>query len=466
MKKIFLAIILFLLMPIMVNAESYLCKYKLDRASTNAEIQSYYDLTDEESDYITALENITRIEVLREEQTSNLGKTTFTISFSYFINGNETKAASLDTVIDMGNEYHRVDGQYLINNSKFEFDYFNNYISNYDECPSNIIIYPITWGGDKPSWMKANGIITLDDSKDTPPIIYKSITSGSPIIDPNNSKTKECTERVLNCQKTDAIFCRKYAVSARKLGSGTLEFGNLDDGRRYIAAIFPGYSVGFLYNVSSGNSIGVDSYTFQIEKSLWNSLVIDDCNYRNVNLTLEESDIGDGKTLANIVIDTNKGGGGDTNPIIEIDEMKFCGEARVLRAFKIAGFLLFALKIIVPLIIIILGTVDFGKAVISTGDKANKDAINMLIKRLVIGIVIFLLPTILDALLGIIDGAKDTSGKFSDCTHCLFSPFSDGCNSDIDTATSRGVVGSGINNDGGSGSGGRNASSGSGGRGN
>ena len=130
----------------------------------------------------------------------------------------------------------------------------------------------------------------------------------------------------------------------------------------------------------------------------------------------------------NDIGDSGSGVDGIYVPNKDLKDINFCGDGRVLQAFRIGGFLLFAAKILVPLIIIILGSIDFAKAVINTGDKASKEAVTMLVKRLIIGVIIFLLPTILDVLLGFIDGAEENSDSFSTCTHCLFDPFdSDTC---------------------------------------
>lgn len=59
------------------------------------------------------------------------------------------------------------------------------------------------------------------------------------------------------------------------------------------------------------------------------------------------------------------------------------------------------LKFIVPIIIIGLTIVDFIKAVVSQDDKEVNKAGNKLIKRIIIGVVIFLVPTILELILNL-----------------------------------------------------------------
>ena len=115
------------------------------------------------------------------------------------------------------------------------------------------------------------------------------------------------------------------------------------------------------------------------------------------------------------------------SPDLEIEEINFCEEKGVLKTFQIVGYILFIAKIIVPLLLIILGTIDFAKATISSDDKATKDAVISLIKRVLIAVIIFLIPTILDFLLSLVNGASEAfkDSEFTNCTDCLFDPFGD-----------------------------------------
>ena len=103
------------------------------------------------------------------------------------------------------------------------------------------------------------------------------------------------------------------------------------------------------------------------------------------------------------------------------------------KTFQIIGYLLFIAKIIVPLLLIILGTIDFAKATISSDDKAPRDAVVALIRRIIIAVIIFFIPTILNFLLSLINGASEAfnDNGFSGCTDCLFDPFGDCEASDI-----------------------------------
>lgn len=56
-------------------------------------------------------------------------------------------------------------------------------------------------------------------------------------------------------------------------------------------------------------------------------------------------------------------------------------------------------KIIVPILIIVLGMLDFGKAVIASKADEMKKAQSTFIKRLIIGVAVFFVPTILDIIM-------------------------------------------------------------------
>ena len=118
----------------------------------------------------------------------------------------------------------------------------------------------------------------------------------------------------------------------------------------------------------------------------------------------------------------------DVNTIaLEIEEIHFCEESGVRATFQIVGYLLFAAKIVVPLLLIILGSIDFAKATISSDDKAPKEALMSFIRRVLIAVIIFFIPTVLNFLLSLVYGATEafSDDSFEDCTDCLFDPFGD-----------------------------------------
>ncbi len=101
---------------------------------------------------------------------------------------------------------------------------------------------------------------------------------------------------------------------------------------------------------------------------------------------------------------------------------EFCTDIGVKKTFRYIGYLLFFLEIIIPLIIIIMATVDLFKALTSQNpDESFKKTFITILLRIISGILIFFVSSILSLVVNSIDNFK----KISDCASCLFKPFSD-----------------------------------------
>lgn len=73
----------------------------------------------------------------------------------------------------------------------------------------------------------------------------------------------------------------------------------------------------------------------------------------------------------------------------------------------------------IPLILVILGTIDLGKAVISSDDKEVKAAQSRLIKRCIYAVAIFFVVTLITILMSIIaDNANDPDVETGDWKAC------------------------------------------------
>ena len=99
-------------------------------------------------------------------------------------------------------------------------------------------------------------------------------------------------------------------------------------------------------------------------------------------------------------------------------ELRFCEYGGVLRTFKILGMCINIIKIVVPLIIIGTAMVSIFKTVTSGKADDLKASFSLIVKKLIAGLIIFVLPTALDF-------AFDTLLEYDDseyiaCTNCLF----------------------------------------------
>ena len=93
----------------------------------------------------------------------------------------------------------------------------------------------------------------------------------------------------------------------------------------------------------------------------------------------------------------------------------FCAETANI--WKVIGYFVVILKIVIPILLIVLGMVDLGKAVISSDEKEMNKAVNMLLKRFIIAVVIFFIPTIISALFNAIHVADGADSNV--CIQCI-----------------------------------------------
>lgn len=105
-----------------------------------------------------------------------------------------------------------------------------------------------------------------------------------------------------------------------------------------------------------------------------------------------------------------------------INYNNLCGNSSVSSAMMLVGYLIEIAKWIAPLIIIVLGMIDFGKASISSDDAALKNSTSSLIRRFIAGISIFFVITIVDVFSDIILETDIASGAFASCTDCMLDP--------------------------------------------
>lgn len=112
-----------------------------------------------------------------------------------------------------------------------------------------------------------------------------------------------------------------------------------------------------------------------------------------------------------------------------VEEFYFCN-ADSVRAFKVIGYIITTIKIIAPLCIIILASIDFFRAIMSNDEKAISVSAKSFIRRLIAGIIIFLIPTIVSAVLDVLSPSiGDTKfNEYITCTKCIFDP--SGCDTE------------------------------------
>ena len=90
----------------------------------------------------------------------------------------------------------------------------------------------------------------------------------------------------------------------------------------------------------------------------------------------------------------------------------FCEDT--FEIWKFIGTIVMIFKIVIPVILIIIGIIAFGKAVIADDEKEMKSAITKLIKKVLLAVFIFFIPSLIKAVFNLIDYDQK-----SEATKCI-----------------------------------------------
>lgn len=101
-----------------------------------------------------------------------------------------------------------------------------------------------------------------------------------------------------------------------------------------------------------------------------------------------------------------------------------CAEESVQKVMRFAGYIIMFVKFFVPLIIIGQGTFIFYNGVKTGKEDELKKCVQTLGKRLITGVIIILLPTIINIALNTIQDWTNYHSDYDKCTECLFHPSS------------------------------------------
>ena len=108
-----------------------------------------------------------------------------------------------------------------------------------------------------------------------------------------------------------------------------------------------------------------------------------------------------------------------------IGAVNFC--ANTANVWQIVGYVLLVFKIVIPIILIVFGMLDLGKAVVGSKDDDIKKAVKQLAMRAVAAVVIFFIPTLVSMILGLVSNFQSSGARddFNVCRECITNP-SDG----------------------------------------
>lgn len=137
--------------------------------------------------------------------------------------------------------------------------------------------------------------------------------------------------------------------------------------------------------------------------------------------TLESKSI-DQNADSNTIVEENKQYSIDNMHYSIINYKNLCNNSSVSSTMMIIGYILEVVKWLAPLIIIVTGMIDFGKASIYMNDNSFKNIVSPFARRFVAGISIFFVITIVDVFSDIFLKFDFMSGMFSNCTECMLDP--------------------------------------------
>ena len=100
--------------------------------------------------------------------------------------------------------------------------------------------------------------------------------------------------------------------------------------------------------------------------------------------------------------------------------MTFCSDSASI--WYTLGMFLLVFKIVIPVLLIVFGMLDLGKAVISSDDKAVSKAAKSLLNRVIAGICIFFVPTIVSILFKMVGSFGEVKDQFDICANCISNP--------------------------------------------
>ena len=98
--------------------------------------------------------------------------------------------------------------------------------------------------------------------------------------------------------------------------------------------------------------------------------------------------------------------------------------------WQIIGWVLWVFKIAIPIIIIIFGMIDLGKAVVASKDDEIKKSVKSLVMRAIAGVIIFFIPTLVGAIFSLVGEFRDDAAykaEYEICKECITHPGDTAC---------------------------------------
>lgn len=114
--------------------------------------------------------------------------------------------------------------------------------------------------------------------------------------------------------------------------------------------------------------------------------------------------------------------GGSSSTDDGTDYFQICNTSKnpqLVASFKLVGIFITIVKIIVPVILIIMGSIDMSKAVVSKDNDAIQKSLIVFLKRSAAGVLVFLAPNIILGIFHLVDGMDNFDSAYKTCVDCI-----------------------------------------------
>jgi len=112
----------------------------------------------------------------------------------------------------------------------------------------------------------------------------------------------------------------------------------------------------------------------------------------------------------------------EKNTDTDTGTVTYCNDPAIKKPLVFIGNIINIAKILLPLILIIFGVIDFFKAVISLKPEELGKSIKSLVMRTVAAVIIFFIPTIISLVFKLLDDWSLIKSEYTVCSTCLLEP--------------------------------------------
>ena len=85
-----------------------------------------------------------------------------------------------------------------------------------------------------------------------------------------------------------------------------------------------------------------------------------------------------------------------------LEQINECKTEELKQLYTFVNGLLNLIKIAVPILLVVMGSLDLGKAVMAGADKEIKEAQGLLVKRLISAVFVFFIGTLVAVIMGLV----------------------------------------------------------------